>query len=187
MPGKLIILSAPSGAGKSTIIRRLLQHFPELSFSISATSRKPRQGEEEGVHYYFMSPEEFQEDIDKGAFLEWQEVYPDHFYGTLRSEVVRIWDSGRQVAFDIDVQGGINLKKQFEHRALALFIQPPSVEVLRERLVKRGTESEEKIQMRVDKARDEIQFADQFDTIIINDVLDQAVQDAIDACNAFLG
>jgi guanylate kinase len=186
MVGKLIILSAPSGSGKSTIIRRLLQHFPNLSFSISATSRKARQGEEEGIHYYFMSPEEFKEDIQNEAFLEWEEVYPDHFYGTLRSEVVRIWDSGKQVAFDIDVQGGLNLKKQFERRALALFIQPPSIEVLEERLTNRGTESEDKIQMRVDKAREELLLADQFDQIIINDDLEEAVAQAISVCKAFI-
>lgn len=186
MSGKLIILSAPSGAGKSTIVRRLLQHFPQFAFSVSATSREPREGEIDGQHYYFLSPEEFLEEIQKEAFVEWEEVYPQLYYGTLKSEVERLWDSGKQVVFDIDVVGGLNLKKQFSNRALAMFIQPPSTEILEDRLRKRGAESEDRIQMRVEKAKRELLTASEFDHIVVNDVLEDAVTDCIRLCTDFL-
>ena len=186
MKAKLVILSAPSGAGKSTIVRRLLQAIPELSFSVSATSRSTRPSEIDGKHYYFLSPEEFQEEIKKDAFLEWEEVYAGMYYGTLKSEVDRLWESGKQVAFDIDVEGGIKLKKAFGTRALAVFIQPPSLEVLEARLRGRGTETEESLAKRLGKAKAELGKADQFDTIIINDDLETAVADCIQQVEAFL-
>ena len=186
MSGKLLIFSAPSGAGKSTIVRRLLQELSQLSFSISATSRAPREGEEDGRHYYFLTESEFREEIEKDAFLEWEEVYSGVFYGTLRQEVERLWAIGKQVVFDIDVQGGLNLKTQFQNRALALFIQPPSLQILEERLRGRGTESEEQLKMRIDKAEKEMELADRFDGIILNDDLEKAVEQALEQVQNFL-
>ncbi|MDR1755856.1 MAG: guanylate kinase [Culturomica sp.] len=183
---KVVIFSAPSGAGKSTIVRHLLRQVPELAFSISATSRPPRGREQDGKEYYFLSETAFQEQIDRGAFLEWEEVYPGCRYGTLRSEVERIWAEGKSVLFDIDVIGGLNLKKIFGDRALAVFIEPPSVETLHRRLIKRGTDSPEKICERIDKAKYEMSFADRFDTIVLNDRLEDALADAEEKVAKFL-
>ncbi|MDO5509438.1 MAG: guanylate kinase [Weeksellaceae bacterium] len=175
-PGSLIIFSAPSGAGKTTLVRRLLAENPQMEFSISCCTRAPRHNEVHGKDYYFITPQEFREKIQAGEFVEWEEVYKDHLYGTLHSEVERIRQSGNHVVFDIDVQGGINLKKQFGEEALALFIKPPSVEELRRRLEIRKSDSQDKINLRVEKALHEMSFADNFDHIIINDDLEKAVE-----------
>lgn len=187
MIGKAIIFSAPSGSGKTTIVRALLEQgdFP-LAFSISATSRAPRGQEKEGESYYFLSPAGFKEAIAKKELLEWEEVYADQFYGTLKREVDRIWSEGKHVLFDVDVVGGLKLKEKLGDRALAVFIQPPSINALRERLEKRKTESKEKIAMRLAKAEEELARASEFDTIILNDQLDKAVADTQRAISAFL-
>jgi len=179
--GKLIVFSAPSGSGKTTIVRHLLKQ-PELNleFSISAASRSPRGEEQNGVDYYFISTEEFKKHIKHGDFLEWEEVYRDNFYGTLKSEVERIWAAGKNVIFDIDVVGGLRIKKKFPERTLAVFVKPPSVDELKIRLKKRKTESEEKINMRIAKASIEMATAPQFDYIIVNDDLDKALKEAED-------
>ncbi|MCT4663721.1 MAG: guanylate kinase [Flavobacteriales bacterium] len=173
--GKLIIFSAPSGAGKSTIINHILENYPSLTFSISACSRAPREGEEDGVHYYFLGTEGFKEQIEQDAFVEWEEVYKDNFYGTLKSELTRIWGNQQTAVFDLDVVGGVNLKKKFGDQALSIFIKPPSIEVLEERLRSRGTETEEKIQMRIGKAAKELEYAKHFDCIVENDILERAL------------
>ena len=177
--GKLIVFSAPSGSGKTTIVRALLKR-PELNlaFSISATSRPPRGQEVDGKDYYFLSQKEFEQNIRDGAFLEWEEVYPGQHYGTLLEEVNRLLEEGKNVVFDIDVIGGLNIKKQFNDEALALFVQPPSVEVLAQRLEQRGTDSSEKIHMRLEKARLELSQAPNFDHAVINESLDQAIEQA---------
>lgn len=176
--GKLIIFSAPSGSGKSTLVQYLLTQVPGFAFSISATSRAPRGAEKEGVDYYFLSLEEFQQRVAEEAFLEWEEVYPGQCYGTLKSEVEKSWEDGNAVGFDIDVVGGKNLKAQFGDQALALFIQAPSVEELERRLVARGTDSPEKIKLRIEKASWEMNQSEYFDHIIINDDLDRAKAEA---------
>ena len=176
--GKLIIFSAPSGSGKSTLVQYLLTQVPGFAFSISATSRAPRGAEKDGVDYYFLSLEEFQQRVAEEAFLEWEEVYPGQCYGTLKSEVEKSWSVGDAVAFDIDVVGGKNLKAQFGEQALALFIQAPSVEELERRLVARGTDSPEKIKLRIEKASWEMNQSEYFDHIIINDDLDRAKAEA---------
>lgn len=176
--GKLIIFSAPSGSGKSTLVQYLLTQVPGFDFSISATSRAPRGAEKDGVDYYFLSLEEFQQRVAEEAFLEWEEVYPGQCYGTLKSEVEKSWSVGDAVAFDIDVVGGKNLKAQFGEQALALFIQAPSVEELERRLVARGTDSPEKIKLRIEKASWEMNQSEYFDHIIINDDLDRAKAEA---------
>jgi guanylate kinase len=186
MKGKLIIISAPSGAGKTTIVKHLLDSGLNLSFSISATTRKPRENEKNGNDYFFISIDEFRRRLDNDEFVEWQEVYRDIRYGTLKCEMERIWSVGCHVLFDVDVQGGINLKKIFGNRALAVFIMPPSVDELEKRLIKRGTESSEKVRMRVDKAREEILLSDQFDKIIINKDLDTAKKEAYTVVSSFL-
>lgn len=177
--GKLIVFSAPSGSGKTTIVRALLKR-PELNlaFSISATSRPPRGEEVDGKNYYFLSQKEFEQNIRDGAFLEWEEVYPGQHYGTLLEEVNRLLEEGKNVVFDIDVIGGLNIKKQFNDEALALFVQPPSIEVLAQRLEQRGTDSSEKIHMRLEKARLELSQAPNFDHAVINESLDQAIEQA---------
>ena len=177
--GKLIVFSAPSGSGKTTIVRALLKR-PELNlaFSISATSRPPRGQEVDGKDYYFLSQKEFEQNIRDGAFLEWEEVYPGQHYGTLLEEVNRLLEEGKNVVFDIDVIGGLNIKKQFKDEALALFVQPPSIEVLAQRLEQRGTDSSEKIHMRLEKARLELSQAPNFDHAVINESLDQAIEQA---------
>lgn len=176
--GKVIIFSAPSGAGKSTIVNYLLGKNLGLEFSVSATCRAPRGKEQHGKEYYFFTEEEFKRRIAAGEFLEYEEVYPGCFYGTLNSEVQRIWAEGKTVLFDVDVVGGLNIKKKFGNQALALFIQPPSVAALRERLQGRGTDSPEKIEQRVAKAEYELSFAPRFDTVIVNDRLDDALAKA---------
>ena len=176
--GKLIIFSAPSGSGKSTLVQYLLTQVPGFAFSISATSRAPRGAEKDGVDYYFLSLEEFQQRVAEEAFLEWEEVYPGQCYGTLKSEVEKSWSVGDAVDFDIDVVGGKNLKAQFGDQALALFIQAPSIEELERRLVARGTDSPEKIKLRIEKASWEMNQSEYFDHIIINDDLDRAKAEA---------
>ncbi|OQD44078.1 guanylate kinase [Croceivirga radicis] len=177
--GKLIIFSAPSGSGKTTIVRHLLQQ-PELNlaFSVSATSRAPRGEEKDGINYYFISAEEFKKHIKQNDFLEWEEVYRDNFYGTLNSEVERLWAEGKNVIFDIDVVGGLRIKKKYPEQTLAVFVKPPSVDELKIRLKKRSTESEDKINMRIAKASVELATAPQFDKIIKNYDLDTALQEA---------
>lgn len=186
MDGKLIIFSAPSGSGKSTIINYLLEQGLNLKFSISATSRAPRGEEKDGVEYYFLSPEDFRKRIAAGDFLEYEEVYTDKFYGTLKSEVERIFKEGNNVIFDVDVVGGCNIKKYYGNRALSVFIQPPSVEELRRRLVGRNTDSPEVIESRLAKAEYELGFAKQFDVVIVNDDLDKAKKETLRTVRNFL-
>ena len=177
--GKLIVFSAPSGSGKTTIVRALLENSAlNMDFSISATSRAPRGKEVHGKDYYFLSPEAFEKAIKDEEFLEWEEVYPGQYYGTLKSEVDRLRDQGKNVVFDIDVKGGMSIKKAFGNEVLAIFVQPPSVEVLAERLKGRGTESEDKIKLRLDKAQQELAFASSFDHVLINDELTLAIEQA---------
>ncbi len=171
---RVLILSAPSGAGKSTLVNHLLESGFPLGFSVSATSRKPRGNEVNGREYYFISSAEFRRKIGAGEFVEWQEVYEDHFYGTLKSEIERITGEGNIPLFDVDVRGGINLKKIFGMDALSIFIMPPSIEELRARLIRRGTDTPDKINMRLEKATFEIQLADMFDKVIVNDDLGRA-------------
>ncbi len=185
--GKLVIFSAPSGAGKSTLVNYLLPQFPQLSFSISATSRAPRGQEEHGKDYYFLSSEEFKVRVAQDELLEWEEVYSGTYYGTLRTEVERIWSEGKVVVFDIDVVGALNLKKQFGDRALTLFVQAPSVEILEQRIRGRGTDSEEKIQQRVAKATIEMARAPEFDKVVVNDDLNTAKAEALAILKDFLG
>ena len=173
--GKLIIFSAPSGSGKTTIVKELLKIFPQFEFSISATSRAPRGQEQNGVDYFFLSQEEFRAKVEADEFVEWEEVYNGTCYGTLKSEMERIWSKGNVIIFDVDVMGGINLKRIFGDNARSIFIMPPSVEVLRERLVGRGTDSAETIEKRVAKAEFEISKAEQFDCVVVNDILADAV------------
>lgn len=175
---KVIIFSAPSGAGKSTIVKHLLGKYPFLEFSISATSRPPRGEEKNGVDYYFFTKEEFEQKIRKGEFVEYEEVYAGSYYGTLQSEVERIWAKGHIILFDIDVKGGMNIKRLYGRHALAVFIQPPSVEALKERLVKRGTDSPQAIERRVAKAEEELGYAGSFDRVIVNDSLECALREA---------
>lgn len=184
---RVLIISAPSGAGKTTLVKYLLDAGLPLMFSVSATSRKPRGSEVDGREYYFITSAEFRRKIKKGEFIEWQEVYKDHYYGTLRSETERIAGEGKTALFDVDVQGGINLKKIFGDRALAIFIMPPSVEELRARLLKRGTDSAEKIEMRVEKAASEILLADRFDRVIVNDGLEKACSEILAVVTEFIG
>jgi guanylate kinase len=186
MLGKLIIFSAPSGSGKSTLIHHLLTCGFDMEFSVSATSRAPRGNEQHGIDYYYLTPEEFRTKIANDEFLEHEEVYPNCFYGTLRSEVERITSKGKNIVFDVDVVGGVNIKKQFGDRALSMFIAPPSVDVLRQRLINRHTDSEEMIAKRVGKAEYELTFAPQFDVVVVNDDLEQAKKDAEKAISAFL-
>lgn len=183
---KAVIFSAPSGSGKSTIVTHILKLHPELKFSVSAASRAPRGDEKNGVAYWFISADEFRKRIADNEFVEYEEVYPGSFYGTLKSEVERIWDNGDAIIFDVDVKGGVNLKKYFGDRALSVFIQAPSVEVLRQRLVSRATDSPEAIERRVAKAAEEMTYADKFDHIIVNDDLQKAYADAEKLVDDFL-
>lgn len=179
MEGKLIIFSAPSGAGKTTIVKRLLEKYGDkIAFSISASTREPRAGEVDGEDYYFISKEEFLHRIAKKEFVEFEEVYSGTFYGTLRSEIERIWEEGKAVIFDIDVIGGLHLKRKFGDNALAVFVQPPTLDVLIDRLRGRGTDSEEKLKERIEKAGKELAYADKFDVILKNDNLEDACNEA---------
>lgn len=186
MKGKLIIISAPSGAGKSTIVQHLMKQGLGLEFSISATSREPRKGETDGREYYFISPLKFRTWIKENAFIEWEEVYPDQFYGTLFSEVERIWNRGHHAIFDMDVLGGLNLKKKYGKRACAIFIQAPSREVLEQRLRSRGTDNEASLQLRLGKFEFEMEHASRFDHIVINDSLEKALAEAERIVKEFL-
>ena len=186
MAGKLIIFSAPSGSGKSTIINYLLQQSLRLRFSISATSRAPRGTEKNGVEYYFLTPAEFKARIAKGDFLEYEEVYTDRFYGTLKAQVEKQLEAGENVVLDVDVKGGCNIKRVYGDKALSLFIQPPSVDELRRRLSGRGTDSPEVIDQRIARAEFELTFADKFDRIVVNDVLEEAEQEAYRIISDFL-
>jgi guanylate kinase len=184
--GKLIIFSAPSGSGKTTIVKEVLSKVPNLEFSVSACSRSPRPNETDGKDYYFFSIEEFKQRINNQEFIEWEEVYSDQFYGTLKSEMDRIWDKGNHIVFDLDVMGGINIKKQFPENSLSFFIQAPSIEVLRTRLINRNTETEEQIEKRVNKAEYELSFANKFDVVIVNDNLENAINQTINRINNFV-
>lgn len=186
MDGKAIIFSAPSGAGKTTIVHYLLAKISSLEFSVSACSRPKRASEIEAVDYYFMSVADFKKKIKNDEFIEWEEVYTNNFYGTLKSEINRIWSLGKHVIFDVDVMGGLNLKKQFGDKALAVFVMPPSIQSLEERLKKRETENEESIARRIAKAEKELLTAPQFDIIIHNDKLENAFAESEKAVQAFL-
>ena len=188
MRGKLIIVSAPSGSGKSTIVNWLMQEHPELKlyFSMSCTSRAPRGTERDGVEYFFLSPEEFKAKIQQGEFLEYEEVYENRFYGTLKQQVERQREAGQNVVFDVDVKGGVNIKKYYGDQALSLFIQPPSVEELRRRLEGRATDTPDAIEQRLAKAEYELSFAAQFDRVIINDDLETAKQETLQTVSDFL-
>lgn len=186
MQGKLIIFSAPSGAGKTTIVHHLLKEFPELEFSVSACSRPMRKNETQGVDYYFLSAEEFKQKIANGEFVEWEEVYKDNFYGTLKSEILRVWKKGKHILFDIDVKGGLNLKNQFGDESLAVFVMPPSIEHLKARLKSRETETPENIAKRINKAELELQAAPKFDKIILNDNLERAFAEAEKLVSEFI-
>lgn len=184
---KLIILTAPSGAGKTSITKHLLKRFPQLSFSISAATRERREHEKDGVDYYFLTPEEFQEHIRDNAFIEWEMVYEGKYYGTLRKELDRIWNKNEVPVLDIDVKGAIHVQKQFPGNSLSLFIEPPSVEELKRRLESRGTETPETLQARINKAAYEISFKQHFDRIVVNDDLSKACKEAEDIIKAFTG
>lgn len=186
MSGKLIIFSAPSGAGKSTLVHHLLGCNFNMEFSVSATSRLPRGSEKHGFDYYFLTTDEFNERVDNQEFLEYEEVYSGCFYGTFRSEVERITSKGKNIVFDVDVVGGLNIKKEFGDRALAMFIAPPDIEALHERLVNRGTDSPEMIKKRIAKAEFEMSFASQFDKVIVNDDLEKAKNEAEQTIRDFL-
>ena len=187
MGNKVLIFSAPSGSGKSTIVNHILGLYPDsMEFSVSATSRPPRGEEQHGKEYYFLSAEEFRKLIDEDRFVEYEEVYEGRFYGTLKSECERIWEAGHVIIFDVDVKGGINLKKYFGRDALSVFIQAPSVEVLRERLVKRGTDSPEAIEERVAKAEEEMKYAPEFDYLLVNDDLSTAYAESEKVVEDFL-
>ena len=186
--GKLIIFSAPSGSGKSTIVNWLMQEHAELnlSFSISCTSRPPRGTEKDGVEYFFLTPEEFRKRIDNGEFVEYEEVYPNRFYGTLKAQIEKQLEAGQNVVLDVDVKGGINIKKQYGNQALSIFIQPPSVDELRKRLELRATDSPEAIRSRLAKAEYEMSFSSQFDVIVVNDDLDTAKMQALNILQQFI-
>ncbi|MFZ5971571.1 MAG: guanylate kinase [Bacteroidota bacterium] len=179
MAGKALIFSAPSGSGKTTIVKHLLQNNPTLGFSISASTRDKRgRSEQHGKDYYFLTPEEFKKKIDNNEFIEWEEVYAGNFYGTLKSEIERIWKEGKDVIFDVDVKGGINLKKYFGDKALAVFVKVPSIEVLKQRLSDRGTESADSLSRRLFKAQFEMSFQDKFDVVLVNEDLTRSLQEA---------
>jgi guanylate kinase len=184
--GKLIVFSAPSGSGKTTLVHHLLQQNYSLGFSISATSRAPRGHEKNGVDYYFLSPEAFQSKILQNAFVEFEEVYENTYYGTLKSEIDRLWSEGKHILFDIDVVGGLSIKSQFPEKTFAIFVQPPSIGILESRLRLRGTDSEEKIKERLAKAENELSFAKQFDYVLVNDTLETAKKELVQIVLHFL-
>jgi guanylate kinase len=186
MAGKALIFSAPSGSGKTTIVRHLLSTNPDLGFSISASTRDKRgRTESHGQDYYFLSPEDFKKKIDADAFIEWEEVYEGNFYGTLKSEIDRIWKEGKNVIFDVDVKGGLNLKRYFGDHALAVFVKVPTLEILKERLKDRGTESEESLSRRLFKAKFEMSFQDKFDVVLVNENLQKSLAEAQQLYDAF--
>jgi len=186
MPGKAIIFSAPSGSGKTTIVKHLLENNPDLGFSISASTRDKRgRIEQHGKDYYFLSPQDFKEKIDRNEFIEWEEVYAGNFYGTLKSEIDRIWSEGKNVIFDVDVKGGINIKKYFGDDALAIFVKVPSLEILKKRLNERGTESDDSLSRRIFKAEFEMTFQDKFDVVLINEDLQTSLKEAQRLYNEF--
>lgn len=187
MSGKSVIFSAPSGSGKTTIVKHLVGLSDlNLEFSISACTRKKREGEVHGKDYYFLSVDDFRERIDDDEFVEWEEVYKNHYYGTLKSELQRIWYKNKHVAFDVDVMGGINLKRQFGENALSVFVMPPSIEELQKRLEKRGLDTPDKIRGRISKAKFELKYADKFDKIVVNDNLETALKEAEQIVKNFL-
>ncbi len=177
--GKLLIFSAPSGSGKTTLVQYIMKQLDSLEFSISATSRSSRKNEIDGKDYYFLTPEEFKAKINRDEFVEWEEVYKDRYYGSLKSEVERIRTNGKHVVFDVDVVGGVNIKKMYKDDALGIFVMPPSIEVLKDRLFSRGTDSINDIQTRIDKAEYELTFSNRFDEIVINDDLEVAKEKAL--------
>lgn len=186
MPGKAIIFSAPSGSGKTTIVKHLLENNPDLGFSISASTRDKRgRTEQNGKDYYFLPPKEFKKKIDNDEFVEWEEVYEGNFYGTLKSEIDRVWKEGKNVIFDVDVKGGLNLKKYFGDKGLAVFVKVPSLQVLKERLHDRGTETNETLSRRLFKAEFETGFCDKFDVVLVNEYLDQSLAEAQRLYDAF--
>jgi guanylate kinase len=184
--GKCIIFSAPSGAGKTSIVKHLLKVRNDLEFSVSACTREQRPGEVDGKDYYFLSPKEFRKKIDKGEFIEWEEVYEDQYYGTLKSEIERIWHKGKHVIFDVDVKGGLSLTRFFKETALAIFVKAPSVEALEKRLRSRGTETDEKIEKRLAKASQEMEYSKWFDLELLNDNFETACQEAEIIVNTFI-
>jgi len=184
--GKLIVFSAPSGSGKTTLVQHLLSQSLPLGFSISATSRAPRAKEQNGIDYHFMTPKKFQEKIQQDAFLEYEEVYQGLYYGTLLSELNRLWNQEKHILFDIDVIGGLNIKKKYPNNTLAIFVQPPSIKILEERLKKRATDSEETIQKRIQKAQMEIEYAPKFDTVLINKDLKTAKKEVVQVVRNFI-
>ncbi len=183
---KLLIVTAPSGAGKTTIVHHLLQHFSNLAFSVSATTRQRRAHEEEGKDYYFISVEDFKARVALGAFVEWEEVYDNQFYGTLRSEIERLWALGKNIIFDIDVRGAANLKKSYPDDALTIFVKPPSPEILFERLRRRKTENEDSLRKRIARASEELTWENKFDVVLINDELDRVLAEATSVAADFL-
>jgi len=182
---KMLLFAAPSGAGKTTIVRHLLQRFDNLAFSVSATTRTPRPGEVDGRDYYFLSPETFRSRIEAGEFVEWEEVYPGKYYGTLRSELERLWAEGKIIVFDIDVKGAMNLKKAYPSDSLAIFVRPPSLQELETRLSQRNTESPQDLKNRLEQAREELEYENQFDVVIVNDELKEALHQAEDLVQSF--
>lgn len=187
MAGKLIILTAPSGAGKTTIVKHLLKVIPKVGFSISATNRKMRPGEADGKDYYFLNTDLFKEYIRDNKFVEWEEVYPQQYYGTLRSEVERLQTAGNHIIFDIDVKGALALKKQFPKDSLAIFVMPPSLDILIKRLIDRQTEDEGSLKKRIMKAKEEMSFQNEFDEILVNDQLEVSFSNAEKIVNSFIG
>lgn len=186
MEGKLFIFSAPSGSGKTTIVRSLLEKGLGLEFSISATSRPKRENEIDGKDYYFLTVDDFKAKIEKDEFVEWEEVYQNRFYGTLKNELERIWSQGKHVIFDVDVVGGLNIKKKYPKRALSIFVMPPSIEELKNRLKLRSTDSAEDIKTRINKANQELSYSNKFDMIIVNDKLEKAIQESETAVKKFI-
>ncbi len=183
--GKIIIFTAPSGSGKTTIVRHLLKKYEFLGFSVSATSRKKRPKEIDGKDYYFLTPEKFQKKVDQDAFVEWEEVYPDKFYGTLKSEIERVWSKNKHVVFDIEVKGATNIKELYPDNSLAVFICPPSISELRRRLTNRKTETESSLKKRLDRAKEEMTYENKFDKVIINDLLEVALEEAEQIIESF--
>jgi guanylate kinase len=185
--GKLIIIAAPSGAGKTTVVKHILQQFPQLSFSVSATTRAMRQGETDAQDYYFLSEQEFKNRIANDEFVEWEMVYVGKYYGTLKSELQRVWNNNQHIIFDVDVEGGLHIKNKYPNNSLSVFINPPSLEVLKTRLTDRNTESAESLNERISKAEHELSFASQFDVVLTNDDLQQTLAKAEQLINDFLG